>query len=178
MARLATVIELPEVAITDPLVRSASVFVPVGAMDAVMLMFPELLPLTSPIRTTLALSRFISLFSKTSLVVVVVLAPRSIWRSAITGAMVTAPDPEVAVTAELTAMLFAFSSTPDVPPEEMAEPTVMSVAVIEVFPEEVRDAVDEKAPDPVTVMFPEFVVVCAPLTVTAPPMRFRSPAIE
>ena len=170
--------ELPDVAITDPLVRIASVFVPDGAMDAVMLIFPELFPSTSPIRTTLALSRLISLLSKTSLVVVVVLAPRSIWRSAITGAMVTAPDPEVAVTAALTAMLLAFSSTPEVPPEEIAEPTVMSGAVIDVFPEEVKAAVDEKAPDPVTVMIPELVVVCAALTVTAPPMRFRSPAME
>jgi hypothetical protein len=75
-------------------------------------------------------------------------------------------------------MLLAFSSTPEVPPEEIAEPTVMSGAVIDVFPEEVKAAVDEKAPDPVTVMIPELVVVCAALTVTAPPMRFRSPAME
>jgi hypothetical protein len=42
---------------------------------------------------------------------------------------------------------------------DIAAPTVASAEVIDISPAEVRVPLPEKVPDPVTVMFPEFVVV-------------------
>ena len=60
----------------------------------------------------------------------------------------------------------------------MAAPTVVSAEVIDISPAEVRVPLPEKVPDPVTVMFPEPVVVWFPFMAIAPPMKFKSPAIE
>ena len=104
IARFATEIE-PEVPTTEPDVRRARVFVPVGASAAVMLIVPELVPPTPPILTTLAISRFSSAATKESLPPVSV--PRSICRLSVNGLIVTAP--ELAETFALSAIVSAFS---------------------------------------------------------------------
>ena len=107
MARLVSVIELPTVPITDPLVRSARDVVPPGVNAAVTLIVPELVPPTSPILTTDADRRSNSPSTKESLPTVS--DPRSIWRLSVTGLIVTAP--EVAVTFALSAIESALSRT-------------------------------------------------------------------
>ena len=88
--RFATVIVLPVVAITEPLVRKAKVLVPVGAIAAVMLIVPELVPSTAPILTLLAESRFSSAATKESFPLVG--EPRSISRLSVRGEIVITPE--------------------------------------------------------------------------------------
>jgi hypothetical protein len=61
---------------------------------------------------------------------------------------------------------------------DIAAPMVAAAEVIEMSPAEVRVPVPEKVPDPVTVMFPEPVVVWFPFIAIAPPIKFKSPAID
>jgi hypothetical protein len=61
---------------------------------------------------------------------------------------------------------------------DIAAPTVAAAEVIEMSPADVRVPVPEKVPDPVTVMFPEPVVVWFPFIAIAPPIKFKSPAID
>ena len=107
MARLVSVIELPTVPITDPLVRRASEEAPPGVNAAVTFMVPELDPPTSPILTTVANSRSNSASTSDSLPDVSV--PRSICRLSVAGLIVTAP--ELAVTFAPIAMASVLSKT-------------------------------------------------------------------
>ena len=88
--RLSTVIELPVVAITEPLVRKANVSVPVGVKAAVMLMVPEFAPSRAPILTALAESRLTSAATKESFPLVA--EPRSISRLSVLGEIVITPE--------------------------------------------------------------------------------------
>ena len=107
MARFVSVIELPTVPITDPLVLSASEVDPPGVNAAVTFIVPELDPPTSPILTTVANSRSSSAATKESLPPTSV--PKLIWRASVRGAIVTAP--EAAETVALRAIVSAFSKT-------------------------------------------------------------------
>ena len=60
IARFTSVIEPLSLLSTDPLVLRASVWIPVGAIASVTLMFPELDPFRAPIRSVPADTRFIS----------------------------------------------------------------------------------------------------------------------
>jgi hypothetical protein len=162
MPKLATVIELPGVPTTEPLVRRARVSAPVGAIAAVTFMVPELSPSTSPILTTLAIRRFSSSSTRDSLPSVFV--PRSIWRLFVTGLTTTAPELSVADTFASIAIASAFIRTPEVPAAVMVEPRVIPEAVTVVFPAEFRAPEPElvKAPNVVTVMSPELVARLAP----------------
>lgn len=60
----------------------------------------------------------------------------------------------------------------------MAAPTVATPEEIVISPADVSVPDPEYAPEAVTVMFPELVVVWLPFTATAPPMKFRSPATD
>ena len=107
--RFATEIELPDVAITDPLVRSAKVSVPAGFSAAVMLMVPEFVPPNSPILTLLAESLFSSAATNESLPPVSL--PKSISRASVRGAIVIAPEGAEMSTEVPKVMVSAFSKT-------------------------------------------------------------------
>ena len=87
IAKLAIVIELPCVPTTEPVVRSAKVSVRAGSIAEVMLMVPELVPPTAPIRSVSAEIRFSSAFWIESLFAFS--DPRSISRVSVLGLMVT-----------------------------------------------------------------------------------------
>ena len=110
MARFATVIELPIVPITSPLVRRAKVSVPAGAIAAVILMFPEFVPSTAPILTLLAVSLFSSASIKESWPPVSV--PKSIWSESVRGATVITP-----VGADTEALIAIVSASSTTSPE-------------------------------------------------------------
>jgi hypothetical protein len=118
IARFVSVIELPTVPITDPLVLSASEVVPPGVNAAVTFIVPELDPPTSPILTTVADRRSNSASTRDSRPAVSV--PRSICRLSVAGLIVTAP--ELAVTFAPIAMVSAFSKT--APELEVIDPVV------------------------------------------------------
>ena len=157
MARFVSVIELPTVPITDPLVRRASEEAPPGVNAAVTFIVPELEPPTSPILTTVADRRSNSASTSDSCPDVSV--PRSICRLSVAGLMVTAP--EVAETVALRAIVSAFSKTSaefevKVPEFDIEVPNIcMSPPPVEVWL-----AFKATAP-PITVKFPatEFVPV-------------------
>ena len=107
IARLATVSELPEVAITEWLVRIAKVSVPVGASAAVMFTVPEFVPSSAPILTVGAESLFSSASIKESLPLVSV--PKSTWSESVLGVTVTTPNG--ADTALFSSIASAFSKT-------------------------------------------------------------------
>jgi hypothetical protein len=87
---LATEIELPDVPITDPLVRSANVAIPEGANAAVMVIVPEFVPSSAPIRTVLAESRLSSAATKESFPLAA--EPKSISRLSVRGEIVITPE--------------------------------------------------------------------------------------
>ena len=72
----------------------------------------------------------------------------------------TAPEALFAETSAFIAISSDLRRTPEVPPAVMVEPRVMPDAVTDVLPAETKVPVPElvKAPDAVTVMFPEPVV--------------------
>ena len=141
--KLATVIERVVLLETDPDVRRAKVGVRDGLRAAVMSMFPELLPPTSPILRTLAETLLTS--ADTSESWAAFSDPRLITLELVCGAIVTV----------------------DVPPTETDELIAIELAFSNMFPVAVMGWLTVIAPDGlVTVRFP--VEVMGWLTVTDP----------
>ena len=105
-------IELPVVAITEPLVRRAKVSVPAGVRAAVMLIVPEFVPSSAPILTVPEESRFSSAATRESFPLVA--EPRSISRLSVRGEIVITP--EGAETVLFRAMASASNRTSPEPP--------------------------------------------------------------
>jgi hypothetical protein len=105
MARFTSVIEPLPLLSTDPLVLSASVWTPVGAIAAVTLMFPELVPFSAPIRKVPADTRFTSAVVKDNRSETSV--PKSITVLFDCGAIVTTPLEEVVPMVAPRLILFA-----------------------------------------------------------------------
>ena len=156
MARFTSVIEPLPLATTLPVVLSARVETPVGAMAAVTLMLPKLLPFSAPIRKVPADTRFSSeevsdRWSKSSV-------PKLITLLLDCGAMVTTPEGEVVPIVAPKASLFAVNEISFDAETLLSRVRVAPVEVIETEPAvEVMSAAVavEMFPDPEIKMLPE-----------------------
>jgi hypothetical protein len=158
MARFTSVIEPLPLATTLPVVLSARVDTPVGAIAAVMLIFPEFVPFNAPIRSVPADTWFSSeevsdRWSKSSV-------PKLITLLLDCGAMVTTPLAEVVPMVAPSASLFAVKEISLAAETLLSRVRVAPVEVIETEPAvEVMLALDPEDvvmfPEPERVMFPE-----------------------
>ena len=185
MARFTSVIEPLPLATTSPVVLRARVDTPVGAMAAVTLMLPKLLPFSAPIRKVPADTRFSSVLvrdrrSDTSV-------PRSITVLPEYGAIVTTPLADVVPMVAPSASLFAVNEIAEAAETLLSNEIVAAVEVIATEPEvEVMSAAVavEMFPDPEIEILPEAwsapvgATVVPPLIRTVPASAVKAPAPE
>lgn len=161
MARFTSVSEPLPLLSTEPVVLSASVWTPVGAIAAVTFMFPEFVPFSAPIRKVPADTRFTSAVVKDNRSETSV--PKSITVLFDCGAIVTTPVDEVVPTVAPSASLFAVNEIAVAADTLRSKVTVAPVEVMDTEP------VDEAMSAPVAVvMFPDPEIKMLPEACKAP----------
>jgi hypothetical protein len=176
MAKLTSVIDPDSELSTEPVVLRARVATPVGAIAAVMLMFPEFVPFRAPIRKVPADTRFTSEVVKDNRSETSV--PKSITVLFDCGAMVTTPEDEVVPMVAPSTSLFAVNEIAVAADTLRSKVTVAPVELMDTDPvDEAMSAPDTVVmfPDPEIKMLPE---ACkAPVGATeVPPLIERVPA--